>query len=257
MTFLRLAKRAEKLTIDNSPVILTTFGVTGTLITAFLTGKATLRATELIAAEQARLDMHETSHPLDNKEKVKLVWKEFVPPAGVAVLTIVCIVGANRIGTRRVAAMATAFSLSERALSEYKDKVVEKLGEKKERDLRDEITQEHVNRNPPNPSEIIITGDGDVLCFDDFCGRYFYSSMETLKKAVNDTNYQVIHDGYASLTDFYNKIGLGRTGISDDVGWTTDKLLDITFTTCISVDQKPALAFSFTVGPAKDYHKFG
>ena len=255
MTFLDLVRRAEKLTVDNSPLILTSIGVTGTLTTAFLTGKATLRATELIAAEQERLDRHETSHPLERKEKIKLVWKEYIPAAGVGVITIVCIVGANRIGMRRTAAMATALSLSERAIVEYKDKVVEKIGQNKEQAIRDEIVQDRVRTNPPG--KIIHTGTGETLCYDAYTGRYFWSSMEALKKAENDVNFQVLHEDYASLSDFYHRIGLGPTSTSDDVGWTTDKRLEVEYTTTLFEDRSPCLAINFLVTPVRSYNRYG
>lgn len=255
MTFLDIVKRAEKLTIDNSPLILTSIGVTGTLTMAFLTGKATLRATELIAAEQERLDRHETSHPLERKEKIKLVWKEYLPAAGVGVVTVACIIGANRIGMRRTAAMATALSVSQQAIAEYRDKVVEKIGERKEQDIRDEIMHDRVNANPPG--QIIRTGTGETLCYDSYTGRYFWSSMEALKKAENDVNFQVLHEDYASLTDFYHRIGLGGTATSDDVGWTTDKRLEVEYTSTLFEERLPCLALNFLVTPVRGYNRFG
>lgn len=255
MTFHELIKRAEKLTLDNSPAILTALGVTGTLTTAFLTGKATLRSAEIIAEEQRRLDMHETSHPLERKEKIKLVWKEFIPPAAACVLTVVCIVGSNRIGTRRTAAMAAAYSISERAFSEYKDKVVERMGEKKERDLRDEVMQDRITSNPP--TDIIVTGGGKTLCYDAYTGRYFYSEMERLKKAENDTNFQLLADGYASLSDFYHRIGLKSTSQSDELGWNVDKQLTVEYSTVLFEERLPCVAINFVVTPMRNFSRWG
>jgi hypothetical protein len=229
--------------------------VTGTLTTAFLAGRASFEAADIIAEEQYRLDLHPQSHPLDNKEKFVLVWKTYIPTAGTAVVTVACIVGANRIGSRRAAAVAAAYSISEKAFTEYKEKVVEKMGETKEQRVRDEVAQDRIAKNPVGGREIIITGNGNVLCYDMYSDRYFESDMETLKKAQNDLNYTILNDLYASLGDFYDLIGLSTTPYSDEVGWTSEKKLDIRFSTSLSEDQRPCISLDFSVQPVRDYHR--
>lgn len=256
MTFHDLLKRSEKFAADNSPAILTALGVTGSLTTAYLSGKASFRAAELIRAKEGLYDVNNfDSKRLETKERVQLVWKLYIPAAGSAVLTTAAIITANRIGSRRAAAMAVAYSMSEKAWNEYKDKVVEKIGESKERSVRDELAQDRVNANPVGVNQVIITGGGDVLCYDCYTGRYFTSDMETLKKAQNDLNYQVLNNYYASLTDFYSLIGLSRTTTSDDIGWNSDKLLELTFSTTMSDDDRPCLAMTFSVEPIRDFHR--
>lgn len=255
VTLIEIVKKAEKLVADNSPAILTGVGVTGSLTMAFFAGRASFKAGELIADEQYRLDHHRTSHELDTKEKFLLVWKLYIPAVGTGVLTIASIIGANKIGTRRTAAVAAAYSISEKAISEYKDKVIENIGSAKEQKIRDDIAQDQVIRNPVSGNEVIITGDGEVLCYDQFSSRYFKSSMETLKKAQNDINYTVLNEGYASLGDFYKKIGIDETAYSEEVGWTTDKLLELKFSTSMSDDQRPCISFNFCSAPVRDYYR--
>ncbi len=93
------------------------------------------------------------------------------------------------------------------------------------------------------------------MCFDMYTGRLFLSDMETLKKAQNDVNYDVLNNFYASLTDFYDKIGLAKTTTSDDVGWNSDKMLELTFSTTMSDDQRPCLAMTFAVEPIRNFHR--
>lgn len=248
MSFAIFLKRLEKLTIDNSPAILTALGVTGTLTTAYLTGKATLRAADLIE--------HELPRNHEFKDEVKLVWKIYIPPATSAAFTIGAIIGANRISNRRAAAIATAYSISERAFSEYKEKVIEKVGEKKERAFRDELAQDRVDANPPTDNTVIITDNGDVLCYDQFTGRYFKSSMEALKRAENEINHQIIHDGYASVSDLYYILGLPITAFSDEVGWNQDRMLEIVYSTTLSPDNKPCIAIDFDLHPTRKFSHF-
>lgn len=238
---------AEKFTVDNSPQILTAIGVTGTITTAYLTAKATFKAADKIAFEQVALDKHDKSHELSNKEKAKIVWTLYLPPAVAGTATVVCIIGANRIGSRRAAAMAAAYSLSQKGFEEYKEKVIEKLGKNKERAARDEIAQEHVDRNPVGKNEIIVTGGGEVLCYDKYTGRYFVSSMEALRKAENDINFYILNNDYANLNDFYRLIGLPTVPVGEEVGWTPEFNFEILFSTTISENGKPCIVTDYQV----------
>ena len=253
MTLTSVLKHLQKFTIDNSPAILTAIGVTGTLTTSYLTGKASFKAAEVIRLAEEQGGTAEPGLPL-LKEHVRLVWKLYLPAAGMGFLTVGSIILANRIGTRRAAALAAAYSISEKAFAEYKEKVVEKFGEKKEQAVRDAVAQDRVTNNPPG-REVIIAGSGDVLCYDTFTGRYFNSDMETLKSAQNKVNYRVLNDMYASLTDFYNEVGLPPTAYSEEVGWNSDKLMELEFSATISDDGRPCIAVGFAVAPVRDYYR--
>lgn len=248
-------RKVEKLLADNSPTLLTAIGVTGTISTAVLTARATFLAADLILNEQAWQDMQELGHPLDRKEKFELVWKVYIPPVSTGLVTIVCIIMANRIGHRRAAAVAAAYTVSQEAFAEYREKIVEKIGEKQERAARDEVAQERVTRNPPGDREVIITGNGDVLCMDAFSGRYFKNNVEAIRKAQNDVNQQILGMGYASLSDFYSLIGLERTDLSEEVGW--QDMFTVDFSATVTEDSQPAIVISYSVKPVRNYHRFG
>lgn len=257
MDLAQLFRRAQKLTIDHSPVILTGIAVAGTVTTAYLTGKATLKADRIIRAEEkeGRVSTGDPSYAIHNRRKAELTWRFYIPPVTTGLLTVTCIIGANRIGTRRAAAVAAAYTLSEKAFLEYRDKVVEKLGDKKEQSLRDELAQERVTRNPGDSSKLVIIDGKSVLCYEAFTGRYFISDMETLRKAQNDINFQVNNQYYASLTDFYDLVGLTSTSMSDEVGWNADKLLDLKFSTTMSEDGRPCIVINYAVAPVRDYSR--
>lgn len=258
MTLATIFKQAEKFTADHSPQILTGIAVAGTLTTAVLTGKAAYKAFAILnepEVDPSGYNAGFVKRVLEPKEKVLLTWKLFIPPAAVGVLTVASVITANQIGTRRAAAMAAAYTLSEKAFHEYKDKVVEKLGANKEQSVRDDIAQDRVRNNPVTERAIYATRGGSDLCFEPYSGRYFSSSMEALKKAQNDLNYQVINNYYASLSDFYDLLGLDRTKISDDLGWNCDRLLELSFSTVLSDDDRPCLVIDYHTAAIKDYHR--
>lgn len=234
--------RIEKILRDNSPTILTSLGVSGTITTAYLAGKASFEAVEALTIEQNRLDSYIKSHPLDRKEKIKHVWKIYIPTAVSGVFTIACIIGGTRVSTKRAAAAYSLLSVSEKAFTEYKEKIVEQLGVKKEQAVRDEIAQDRVTKNPQG---MVIVGAGNVLCYDMHSGRYFNSDMETLRKAQNEINAKMIRETSASLSDFYYMVGLPPTSYSDRSGWDSCKLLELKFSTVLSEDQRPCIAFDY------------
>lgn len=260
MELLSLAKKAEKFAFDNSPLILTMVGAAGVVTTGILATKAGYRAHEILINEDAdrvnearRLDKPEPE-VLTRQEIIQLTWKLYIPATLNGLVTVTAIVAANQIGTRRAAAMAAAYTVSERAFSEYREKVYEKFGETKERQVRDEVAQDRIDKKPADASVIILSG-GTQLCFDAWSGRYFMSDMETLKKAQNDLNYRIIRDNYASLTDFYNLIGLDSTAESDDIGWNVDKEFEIEFSTCLAHDGRPAISIDFRAVPIRNYFR--
>ena len=170
-------------------------------------------------------------------------------------MAIAAIIGANRIGARRAAAVTAAYAITERAYEEYKHKVVEHIGETKEKKIRDEIAQDRVERNPLGSQEPITTGGGRDLCYDVWNGRYFYSSMESIKQAQNKINYRINHSFYASLSDFYDALGLDRTAMSDDLGWGGTDQLELNFATTVGEGGRPVLVMDFLVGPSRGYQK--
>lgn len=253
MTLMAIVKQAEKAVADHSPQILTGVAIAGTITTAVLTGKATIKACQLVNVH--RYDQDPTAEIfITKKQIVEKTWKFYIPAAAAGVLTVSSIVLATQIGTRRTAALAAAYAISEKAFVEYKEKVVEKMGEVKERSVRDDIAQDRVRETPVATNEVIVTGGGKVLCFEPYTSRYFMSDMETLKKAQNDLNYQVLNNMYASLSDFYDLIGLERTKVSDDMGWNSDKLLELTFSTVLAGDQ-PCIVMDYHVMPNDRYFR--
>lgn len=214
---------------DNSTTILTAMGVSGTIGTAYLTAKASFQAAKMIDHAYASTD--EPSF----KDKARLTWKLYIPAAVSGSVTIACIIGGTRMGTKKTAAAYSLLTLSEKGFVEYKDKVVEQIGEKKEKELRDEIAQDRVNANAA-PS-VIIFGGGKSLCYEMHTGRYFHSDMEKIRTAVNDINAKLLHHGEATLFDLYYMLDLPATRDCGTNGWTSDKLLKIDYSAVLCEDE--------------------
>lgn len=251
-----LLKNAQHVVRDNSPAILTALGVTGTVSTAVLTARAAFRVgMDVNAGHYEPLLEGLEPEVYDSKALVKTYWKEFIPPVAVGATTIACVLGANHVSSRRTAAFATAYSLAEKAFGDYKETVIEQIGHVKEQKIRDEVAQKVVTEKPASTAEVIITGNGDVLCMDLFSGRYFKSTVEKLRRAENDINSAILSDMYCSLNEFWNEIGLSSTGMGEELGFSIDNRVDLQFSAVMSEDNTPCIGVGFGKLPKKDYHK--
>lgn len=237
----------------HSPEILTGLGIAGMVTTTIFAVKATPKALMLIEEKKLDLDVEE----LKPIEVVRTVWPCYISPIALGALSIVCLVGANSVHARRSAALATAYTLSESALKEYREKVVETIGEKKEKVVRDAIAKEKIEKDPVSKKEVVITNNGDSLCYEPLSGRYFKSDIEKIRKAVNELNRQLLFDSYVSLNDFYDGIGLAGTKIGEDLGWRVEQsLLEVEFSSQLAEDGTPCLVMDFLTAPVYDYNKF-
>lgn len=260
MNLTSLSKLILKFTQDNSPSLLTAVGVAGTVTTAVLAAQAGFQAGRIIEEEteaeaKAALLANKEFYLPDLQQKFLMTWHLYIPPVLTGAITVSCIIGATLIQNRRAAALAAAYSLSERAAREYKDKVLEKFGETKERQVRQAIAEDRVRENPAPQTLVNEIPESQVLCYDSYTARYFRSDMETLRRAENQINHMIVHNMYASLSDFYSHIGLDRTKISDDVGWNADRMLELRFSTTISDNDRPCLVMDFDVEPIRGYSR--
>lgn len=235
----------------HSPEILTGLGIAGMVTTTILAVKATPKALELL--EEAEFDKQEKIKPI---EAVKLTWKCYIPAAITGMVSITCIIGASSVNVRRNAALATAYKISETALTEYKEKVVETIGEKKEQAIKDSIAKDKVEKNPVKQQNIIVTGKGDTLCYDELFGRYFKSDVDKLKKIENELNRRLLNEDYISLNEFYYEVGLDGVSAGDDLGWYIDKgYIELEFSSQLASDGTPCLVVSFTTPPKYDFNR--
>lgn len=219
---------------ENAPAILTGVGISGTVVTAYFTGVAGYRTAK-------RLEEIET--PETKREVILEVWDLYIPAAVSGLVTVACIFGANHIASNKTAAAYSLLALSEKAFEEYRGKVTEQIGVNKEQKIRDEIAQEKIQSNPLG--NLILAQPDGVICCEMFTGRYFVSDMETIRQALNDVNAKLIREDYCTIGEMYYLLGLPQTSNSGRIGWTSDKLLKLEFSTVLTDDNKPCLAFDY------------
>lgn len=240
----------QTMVTKHSPEILTGIGIAGMITTTVLAVKATPKALRLIDEEKEH--SREELKPVD---VVKTCWKCYIPAAVTGTVSIACLIGASSVNARRNTALATAYKLSETALTEYKEKVVETIGEKKERDIKDAIAKGKLEKNPVQEHNIIFTGKGDSLCYEPLSDRYFTSDIEKIRKAANDLNTRMFDEMYISLNEFYSEIGLKEIAIGEEIGWNINngEKIDLYFSAHLTDDNRPCLVIEFNMPPKYNY----
>lgn len=245
-TFNTLSKTIGKY----SPALLMGVGIVGMAAATVMAVKATPKALEDIAEEKEKLEKDE----LTPKETIKATWKNYIPALAVEATSIICLIGANSIYVKRTAAIATAYKLTEKKLTEYKAKVVETVGEKKEQFIRDEVAKEKIRHDPVTNGEVIMTDGGNTLCYDGCFGRYFRSSYDQIRNAIADLNMDLVRDMFVSLNEFYDMLGLQPIGAGDYIGWNIDDgTVNVNISSQIASDGTPCLVIDYDVSPKYDF----
>lgn len=253
MAWKHIAAAAGKFVSDNSPSILTGLGVAGAVTTTVLAAQAGFRTSRILDTELDYRKSINAELGLESKEKIQMVWKEFIPAGIAGVATVTAIIAANRVGSRRAAAIAAAFKISEQMSEEYKKRVVDAIGKKAEENIQTKLAEDRIARTPGH--EVIIISGSKAIFFDEFAGRYFESDIETVRQAVNQVNHRVNNFYYASLTDFYDMLDLEKTEVSDEFGWNSDSLLEVNFSAVMMKDGRPAISMRYNKTPIHSFDR--
>lgn len=264
--------KARFLLDQHASTILTGMGVAGTVSTAVLTGRATVKAVHEIDVATKKneleylarmkedsdvvVDIDQLPYPaLSKLEVARIVWPLYIPPAITGITTIMAIVSANRIDSKKIAALTVAAGVSDRTLQEYKTKLEEKLTARQYASVKDDIANDRVQATPVSSNgQVMIVGEGKVLCFDELTGRYFHSSAEEIRKAENKLNHWILNNAGASLEEFHDELGLESTPYTSMVGWGPENMVEVEFHSVLK-DDKPVLAVNFNYPPTAAYMK--
>jgi hypothetical protein len=151
--------------------------------------------------------------------------------------------------------MAAAYSITEKTLVEYRDKVTEKFGTRKEEQVRDEIMQDRVNDSWDDSIEVHGRPTGEI-CYDKFSDRYVWSTVEGIRSAQNDLNATILNDGYAAAADFYYILDMPAPPWSQEIGWNSDEMQKVRFSSVLTPSGKPVTAFEFDTVPNRHFRRF-
>lgn len=181
-------------------------------------------------------------------EKVKKVAPLYIPSiilTGVGVGQIIC---SRNLTHKKIAAIATAYSLSETAFKTYKEKVKDIVEPDKYEQIKKEVADIKMKQDPIGNKEVIIKSKGDVLFYDSASGRYFKSTIEEIDRAVNILNKRMLNDMSISLNEFYAEIGLDPIKIGTDLGWKVEHdLIEVSTSATIAENGEPCIVLDYDI----------
>lgn len=229
--------------LKNSPAILTGLGITGFAYTAYLMIDAVRKADNMLE------DHPYKGVPFEVAEKTRIVAPAYLPPIGMGLVSVACILGSHSIASRRTHALASLYAFTDRALKEYREVVKNNVSKRKNEEIEEDLANRRVAANPLAGQAVIFGASGGVTVLDSYSGRYFVvTNIEAIHAAVNVINRAVNKDMFQSLNEFYYELGMEPIGDGDNLGWDAgQEPLEVNFDAALHEGTKAVLVMDYNV----------
>ena len=246
-------KRSGRFIVRNSPTILTALSAGGTVTAVIFAVKDTPKAERLIQKRKEELNVDR----LPPVEVFKACWPVYIPTAGMTLASIACGIGANSIHLKRQAALVGLYTTTEHTLREYREHVVEAIGEDAEKEIHQKalMAKDHAEKGLPATEQAVIPGD--ELCQDTYSGQYFRADKNIIKSWESDIKATIAADFYISCQEAYDVMGMEFPLFAEDLGWDLDDLKDFRLDVerCDGEDGRVLNRVTFRVPPHKNYSR--
>lgn len=239
--------------IKHAPQLLIGTGVAAMLTGTVFAVRATPMAWTAINERKAELQQNKIGFI----ETVKVAGKYYIPAATSSLIGVGCFIGSSHISSNRMGALATAAAMSEATVTNLNSKIEELLGTEQADEIKKAIHQDEIKNNPvQNENDVIVVGSStdSVLFYDPSTGRYFMSTVNDIKSAVNAINDKLCcGNGHATYNTFSFLIGLPDISgpIGDNMGWDYFKSqrLIMKFDTCMDDKDRPCVYLDYEMYP--------
>lgn len=241
----------------HSPEILLFGGLFTIAGGCFMACKATLKARDVI--DEAKVDI-ESIHKCTNNPEIRdslteeqarkeinqvyvqtglEVVKIYIPPVAVGATGVLSVLASHNIMNKRNAALAAAYATIDSSFKQYRNRVLERLGEEAEcelrtgasmREIEEKIVDEKTGKEKNTKKTVPVLDENNG--YSDYC-RFFdkhskgyetnsdYTDM-FLRAQENIAQQKLVADRYLFLNDVYDLLGIERTVAGQVVGWLYD-----------------------------------
>jgi hypothetical protein len=249
--FKSLAVLGKTFVLANRPELLFGASIAATLASVGLAGKGGYDAgRKVMEAEHPSYDLTKPEKPLELKEKASLTWLCYAPAAISTVGALGATTGLHIVHVSEKKALA---QMALGAIEEVKD-VAREFEEERNGALSANANKKGVAKMENSDGEI----EELFLVRDPVTGRDIWSNAHRIEQAMVDTANLVVGDN-ASLNNFYEYAGFGRTSHGDEVGWS-GALPYVSWTdvngqpiTGVRDDGRPFRGFRFLPDPERDF----
>ena len=240
----------------HSPEIMVIGGVIGVVGSTVLACKATTKLSGILEESKENVEQikdyveengySEKYSEEDYKKDLTITYtqtavkvaKIYAPAVVLGALSITSILAGHNITRKRNLALSAAYVAIDKSFKEYRSRVVERFGEKLDKELRYNIKQgetEEIVRNDEGGEEVVKTtteyADPNTYSeyarfFDDGCLGWTKdpeSNLTFLKQQQNYANDKLKRKGFLFLNDVYDMLGIQPTKAGQIVGWIYDE----------------------------------
>lgn len=241
----------------HSPEILVTVGVVGTVVSAVMACKATLKVNEIVDQTKTDIEKIHTATETgvteagleytaeDSKKDLALVYvqtgvkfaKLYGPSIILGALSISSILASHNIQRKRNLALAAAYATVDKGFKEYRGRVVDRFGKELDKELRYNIKAKEVEETvvDEDGNEQVVTKTVQVASpsLGSQYARFFDESCPAWEKNAEDNLYFLLCQqsqandilqarGHLFLNEVYDMLGMQRTVAGQSVGWVYD-----------------------------------
>lgn len=227
-----LFRQAWRFVERNSQAILAGMSMASTVGAVVLAAEATPKAMQIIADEE--WSRHEL---LEQKEKVKLTWKCYIPAGVLTLLSCACTLGGTKIGLGKQAELMSMVAAGENLYERYRRKVQSVMGTEEEQKIQTDMAREALEAQHYIPQQstggglimpaslgIYDTGEGDELILEAWTGKLIRSSEAALKNHCAAFN-QLCSNAPATffpMTDWYYEANMPVPQGAHIVGYSSE-----------------------------------
>ena len=249
---MRLYNNTKNGVQKHSPEILAGVGVVGTVASAVMACKATLKLDDVLAeSKETRDKIKEVAEnpryekeysPEDAKKDLTVnyaqtamkIAKLYAPAVILGSASLGCLLASNDILRKRNAALSAAYMTVDKSFKEYRQRVVDRFGEEVEKEIRYNIKAEEVTStvvaedgSETTVTETVKTMDpnlySDYAKFFDEASPYWQKDPEYnfmfLKSQQQYANDLLKARGRLFLNEVYEMLGIDKTKAGQIVGW--------------------------------------
>lgn len=239
------------LTKKHSPELLTGLGVIGFGATIISTVKATREVDKTIKKIDYELDEN-----IPKKEEILIKTKAVAPIVAPTIIlgasSVACVIGANKIQAARLASATAAYQITTRAFDEYKDAVIEEIGEKKEQKVRDRVAEKHVEESKCDiPQPVTAT----QLFMESLTGQYFRSTREDILQNIMQFQKSLLVEDYMTVSEFLDYLEtdeLHHTPLTDSTGFNSENGIEVYFSVAKAPNGEPCTVLEYRTLPLYD-----
>jgi uncharacterized protein DUF6353 len=226
-------------TQKHSPTLLFGAGVVGVVASTVLACRATLKLEELLCETQDALNTaktleHDKYSDDDRKKDIAYVYvrtavkvtRLYGPSVVLGTASISALVGSHHILSKRNAALTAAYATLQKGFDEYRQRVVDELGEDRERELRYQVKDVADGKDETGKKKTVklATGAPSIYArfFDDSNRNWSPTSEYNIlfiRCQQNYANDMLKSRGHVFLNDVYDQFGMDRTTEGAVVGW--------------------------------------